>query len=101
MNRLPMEQREPTGPAMQSCDGSFQESHLKGNCTCYFRSLHLVVENSSSPRTQIEQRTYLLIAVSAPSIDNTSAVCLSRLIVGRTSPSVAQQEMAPLNHHSP
>lgn len=74
VNRLPMEQREPTGPAMQSCDGGFQESHLKGNCTCYWRSVRSVLENSSSPRTLTEQRRYLLIAVSAPSIDSTSAI---------------------------
>lgn len=28
VNRLPMEQREPTGPAMQSCAGGFQGSDL-------------------------------------------------------------------------
>lgn len=49
MNRLPMEQREPTGPAMQSCDGSFQESDLKGDYTCHWRSLCLVLENTSIP----------------------------------------------------
>ncbi len=39
VNRLPMEQREPTGPAMQSCDGGFQESDLKGDYTCHWRSV--------------------------------------------------------------
>lgn len=33
VNRLPIEQQEPTGPAMQSCDEGFQESNLKGDYT--------------------------------------------------------------------
>lgn len=78
MNRLPMEQREPTGPAMQSSDGGLQESDLKGDYTCHWKSL--VLEESSVPREEMcdlaltEQSRYLLIAVSAPSIDSTSAV---------------------------
>ena len=54
MNRLPMEQREPTGPAAQSCDGGFQESDVKGDYTCHWRSLaYLDLENSSIPREAV------------------------------------------------
>lgn len=53
MNRLPMEQREPTGPAMQSSDGGFQASDLKGVYTCHWRSLCVVLENTSVPREEM------------------------------------------------
>ena len=48
VNRLPMEQREPTGPATQSCDGVFQESDFRGRLHCPLEEFYIVfLENSS------------------------------------------------------
>lgn len=53
MNRLPMEQREHTGPAMQGGDEGFEESGLKGDYTCHWRSLSVVLENTGVHREEM------------------------------------------------
>lgn len=77
VNRLPIEQQEPTGPAMQSCDEGFQESNLKGDYTYLWE----VSESSSVHNTdRAEQVDFCLYT----SNDFTPGCTLS-----------------PLNHYSP
>lgn len=47
MERLPSEQQEPTGPALQRCDGGFQESDLQSDYQ-QLEEMCLDLENTKS-----------------------------------------------------
>lgn len=70
MNRLPMEQREPTGPARLSSDGGFQQSDLRGDYTCHWRRLCVDLEDTSIPGEPV-----CVLALNSDRADQVPADC--------------------------
>lgn len=102
MERLPLEQQEPTGPALQRCDGGSQESDFQRDYL-QLEGLCLHLEDADSPQGG---KAYICV----PNIDKTSAALKTLpppLVPGvpaqhpSTNVSGAQQEMAPPSHQGP
>lgn len=71
MNRLPMEQREPTGPARLSSDGCFQQSAVGGR-------LHLPLEECvcvDLEDTSIPGEAVCVLALNSDRADQVPADC--------------------------
>lgn len=66
VERLPLEQQEPTGPALQCCNGGFQESDFQRDYL-KLEGLCLHLEDTESPQGG---EAYICV----PNIDKTSAV---------------------------
>lgn len=101
MERLPLEQQEPIGPALQRCNGGFQESNFQRDYL-QLEGLCLHLEDTESPQGG---EAYICV----PNIDKTAALKTlpPPLVLGvpvlhpSTNVSGAQQEMAPPTHQGP